>query len=140
MDLSLHSSPWDRVAEGNRGGTMLRFTDFVSPRHVENDLNFGQHLDAIIEAEAKGDVYLDFENVESLNAADIGKIVRAWRKLKAENRRLVLCNVEPFAYELLNITCMDTLMEIRRGGPHFSGDLIEIESMADRFTGAWRTS
>ena len=99
---------------------MLRFRDFVSPEYSEKDMSFGQRLAAIVEAKAKGNVYLDFEKVQYLYAADIGKVVRVWKKLKDEYRRLVLCNVEPFVCELFRITRLFDLMEIRRSGPRVS--------------------
>jgi anti-anti-sigma factor len=118
MDAGLQLLRWRRAAEQNSAGTMLRFTDFASPEFVEKDMDFEQRLNAIVEMEAKGDVYLGFENVEYLCAADIGRVVRVWKKLKDENRRLVLCHVRPLVWELFHITRVDELMEIDRSGPH----------------------
>ena len=120
MALALHLSRWNRATKQDGDGTMLRFTDFVNPGLAEKDMDFGQRLNAIVEMEAKGDLYLDLEGVEYLYAADIGNVVRVWKKLKDEDRRLVLCNVEPFVWELFHITRLDERIEIRRGGPRFS--------------------
>jgi anti-anti-sigma factor len=124
-NFTLNTSRWNRSAERDSNCTMLRFRDFVNPGNNDKDLDFGKRLDEMIAGEAKGTVYLDLRNVRYLYAADIGKVVRAWRKLKEEGRRLILCNVEPFVCELFHITRVDNLIEIRRGVPHFSADVIE---------------
>ena len=125
MDFALNNMRSDRTANANGNSMMLRFRDFVSSGYIEKELNFGQRLDAIAEAEARGDVYLDFEHIKCLYAADVGKIVLVWKRLKVQGRRLVLCNVEPFVWELLHLTRLETLMEIHRDRPFFSVEAIE---------------
>src|ERR1017187_9629599 len=120
MDFTLNLARWNLAAKHDGDGTMLRFTDFVIPGLAGKNMDFGQRLDAIVEMEAKGDLYLDLEGVEYLYAADIGNVVRVWKRLKDEHRRLVLCNAEPFVLELFHITRLDERIEIRRGGPRFS--------------------
>jgi anti-anti-sigma factor len=125
MEFVLQNWRSDRAEDHLGESTMLRFRDLVTEERIDSDLEFGRNLEALIEAAANGNVYLDLEGVEFLCASDIGKVVLAWKKLNDADRRLVLCNVEPFVGEPLHITRVDTLMEIHGGGAFSIVDVSE---------------
>jgi anti-anti-sigma factor len=108
--FSPHSN---RVTERACTGAWVSFIGHVRHGPSVAGMVTGQQLASLFEGRASGTVYLDLEHVTNLHAGEVGKVVEIWKRLKDERRRLVLCNVHPFICEVLSITRLDTLMEVR---------------------------
>lgn len=58
---------------------------------------------------------LDLAGVRALTAADLGQLVGLHHRLRASGGRLVLCNVAPLAVDVLRLTHLTHLFEVRTG-------------------------
>jgi anti-anti-sigma regulatory factor len=56
---------------------------------------------------------VDLSGVRALTAADLGRLVALHNRLKASGGRLVLSNVGPLAAEVLRLTRLTDLFEVR---------------------------
>ena len=74
------------------------------------------------QAKAGGDAELivDLSNVERINSRELGLLVRLHLELRHRDRRLVLGNAQGSVLEVLELTRMDRLMEVRPAEPHAS--------------------
>jgi anti-anti-sigma factor len=112
-----HPGRWMVTPAQNADGTVVIFTGHVRQAATAEDEVLGQQLARIVDEQTEGNLYLDFRNVEFLNNADIGRLVRLWKKLDVGGRRLVLCNVKPLVYQVFRVFHLNKLMEIRDERP-----------------------
>src|SRR5436305_8237727 len=77
------------------------------------DVVLGCQLAKIVDKHSRGNLRLDFRHVEFLTSADIGRLVRLWKKLKDDGRRLAFHNVKPLVYQVFQVIRVNKLMEIR---------------------------
>src|SRR5689334_9729002 len=71
-----------------------------------------EQLSALVERGARK-ILLNFEHVEYLGAAALGKLVTLRQKVKAFRGRLRLCRLRPQVRELFTITRLHTIFDIR---------------------------
>ena len=57
---------------------------------------------------------LNFNNVEYLSSAALGKLITLNKKLQAAGGRLILCNIDPQIYEVFEITKLDRFFNIQK--------------------------
>jgi len=57
---------------------------------------------------------LDFRGVEYLTAAGLGILVAVHTRLRDAGRRLVLCNVRPEVEEVLRVTRLNMILDVRQ--------------------------
>jgi anti-anti-sigma factor len=109
---------WKVTARQSGDGTVIFFTGHVK-KAATADVVFGHQLDRIVDQYDEGTIYLDFRKVEFLTAADIGRLVSLWKKMKDDGRRLVVCNAKPLVYQVFQVIRLKKLMEIRGERPSF---------------------
>lgn len=74
----------------------------------------GQAVYRLVDAEDKRMIILDFEQVEYLSSQAIGIVLTLNKKLsKLKHTSLVLCGVGPKLMELIKITRLDKILQIR---------------------------
>jgi anti-anti-sigma factor len=59
-------------------------------------------------------LYLDLSGFENPTAAGLGQLVTLHKRLLASGGRLVLCNVGEAAYEVLAVTRLTEVFDVRR--------------------------
>ena len=57
-------------------------------------------------------VVVDLKNVTFFGSAFIELLFRLWNRLKTNNGRLVLCNVQPYCREVLDVTNLSKVWQI----------------------------
>lgn len=85
----------------------------VNELNEENVSALGEGLDRVAAQCATLPIHLDLAQVNYLSSAAIGKVVGLYRKLKNQGGKLVLTNVAPFPFQVLQVTGVDRLVEIR---------------------------
>ena len=61
-------------------------------------------------------VRLDFAAVDYVESRELGSLVVLNRKVKAAGGRLALVNVGPHVAGVLNVTRLDTILDVRQSG------------------------
>ncbi len=72
----------------------------------------GDQLFSLVDKQYKTRLLLNFENVEYLSSAALGKLITLNKRVKEENGELKLCNIIPEIYEVFRITKLNRLFEI----------------------------
>ena len=72
----------------------------------------GDELFDLVDKQYKTRLLLNFENVEYLSSAALGKLITLNKRVKEENSELKLCNIIPEIYEVFRITKLNRLFEI----------------------------
>jgi len=72
----------------------------------------GDALFDLVDKQYKTRLLLNFENVEYLSSAALGKLITLNKRIKEENGELKLCNIIPEIYEVFRITKLNRLFEI----------------------------
>jgi anti-sigma B factor antagonist len=92
--------------------TVVNFVD----RKILDEQNIqviGEQLFGLVE-EGKRKILLNFNNVEYLSSAALGKLITLNKKLQAAQGRLVLCNIHPQIFEVFEITKLDKFFDIQK--------------------------
>lgn len=71
----------------------------------------GDHLDALAGAR---ELHLDLAAVDYLNSSGLAKLVGLHRRSTEAGGRLVLTNPRPFVDEILRVTHLDRVLDVRR--------------------------
>lgn len=80
----------------------------------EADLDdWGRRLYAMIEGDQLPNLVLDFSNVEQCSSSALGKLVVLQRKALAMGARLRVCNVRPEIFEVLAITQLTKILDVK---------------------------
>src|SRR4051812_3363337 len=74
----------------------------------------GEQLFSLVDEVGRRKLLLNFNNVEYLSSAALGKLITLNKKLQAAGGRLILCNIDPQIYEVFEITKLDRLFNIQR--------------------------
>lgn len=74
----------------------------------------GAELFGLVEEQAGGGILLNFDNVEFLSSAALGKLITLDRKVKASKGRLKMCNIRPEIFEVFQITKLNKVFDIRK--------------------------
>lgn len=91
--------------------TVVTFTDKkILDEIVIQDV--GDELFDLVDKQYKTKLLLNFENVEYLSSAALGKLITLNKRIKEENGELKLCNIIPEIYEVFRITKLNRLFEI----------------------------
>ena len=72
----------------------------------------GDALFDLVDKQYKTKLLLNFESVEYLSSAALGKLITLNKRIKEENGELKLCNIIPEIYEVFRITKLNRLFEI----------------------------
>ena len=65
-----------------------------------------------LEASGNRKLLLNFQGVEFMSSAMLGKLITLFKKLQARSGRLILCNISPEIQEVFKITKLDKLFTI----------------------------
>lgn len=79
----------------------------------ENIQDLGIELYALVENEGHRLMALDFENVQYLSSAALGRLINLKKKVTQAGGKLRLFGVNPDLMEVFRITHLDTVFEIR---------------------------
>lgn len=96
--------------------TVVHFVD----RKILDEANIqdlGQELFHLVEQDQRQKLLLNFQNVDFLSSAALGKLITLDKKVKAHNGVLKLCNIRPEIYEVFAITKLNKLFDIRDDEP-----------------------
>jgi anti-sigma B factor antagonist len=74
----------------------------------------GAELFGLVEQQAGGGILLNFDNVEFLSSAALGKLITLDRKVKASKGKLKMCNIRPEIFEVFQITKLNKVFDIRK--------------------------
>ena len=74
----------------------------------------GTELFGLVEAQAGSGILLNFDNVEFLSSAALGKLITLDRKVKATKGHLKMCNIRPEIFEVFQITKLNKVFDIRK--------------------------
>ena len=77
-----------------------------------NIQDIGDELFALVDERYKIKLVLNFENVEFLSSAALGKLITLNKKVKNENGALRLCGIRPQILEVFRITKLNKLFQI----------------------------
>ncbi len=92
--------------------TVVRFRD----RKILDELSIqalAAELYGLVEQDNHGQLLLNFEHVEFLSSAALGKLISLDKKVKNRQGRLKLANIRPDIYDVFLITKLDKLFDIR---------------------------
>jgi anti-anti-sigma factor len=77
----------------------------------------GQTLARLVEGVARPRLWLDLGRVRSLTSTALGKLVGLHKRVRAAGGDLALLNVTDFVYEVIEVTRLHQLLDVRRPGP-----------------------
>jgi len=91
--------------------TVVNFVE----KKILDELNIkeiGDELMELVDQHNKDKILINFENVEYLSSAALGKLITLRKKMEAKNGQLKLCEIEPSIYEIFKITKLNKWFEI----------------------------
>ena len=93
------------------GVTVVSFVDTKIVTE-ENIQEVGDQLYSLVEAEGHRQILLNFENVQYLSSAALGKLINLKKKVGVVKGKLKLCCIHPDLMEVFKITRLDQVFEI----------------------------
>lgn len=97
--------------EREKAATVVSFVD----RKILDETNIqeiGQELFNLVEEEGAANLVLNFNNVEYLSSAALGKLITLNKKVKSADGQLKLCAIKPQIFEVFVITKLNKLFDI----------------------------
>ena len=94
--------------------TVVRFND----RKILDEagiLQFGAELFSLVEQDNRKSILLNFDGVEILSSAALGKLITLDRKVKSHKGRLKMCNIRPEILDVFVVTKLNKVFDIRDG-------------------------
>jgi anti-sigma B factor antagonist len=73
----------------------------------------GAELFGLVEVDNRMTILLDFEGVEFLSSAALGKLITFDRKVKTSKGRLKICGLTPGILEVFEVTKLNKVFDIR---------------------------
>ncbi len=92
--------------------SVIRFKDqkILDPEAIQE---LGQELFDLVERDERKKLVLNFENVEFLSSAALGKLITFEKKSKRSDAQLILTNISPEIFQVFAITNLDKLFTIK---------------------------
>ena len=93
--------------------TVVNFVD----RKILDEQNIqiiGQQLFSLVDELGRRKVLLNFQKVEYLSSAALGKLITLNKKLLSAGGRLILCSINPQIFEVFEITKLDKFFNIQK--------------------------
>ncbi len=92
--------------------SVIRFLDqkIIDPEAIQE---LGQELFDLVERDERKKLVLNFENVEFLSSAALGKLITFDKKAKRSEAQLILTNISPEIFQVFAITNLDKLFQIK---------------------------
>lgn len=94
------------------GVTVVKFlrSRITDPDYVEQ---LGNELVSLVDVEKKTKVLVNFEGVQFLSSAALGKLMKLDKRIRAASGQLVLCNLAEVPREAFRITRLDDTFSIQ---------------------------
>jgi anti-anti-sigma factor len=109
--MSMNSpEPLSVTRDGDR--TTARFARLTSLNEYHADL-IGKQLMALADAPGTKFITLDLGNVEYVTSTVLGHLVALNKRLQTAGGRLTLDNVRPAVKDILKVTLLDQVLDIR---------------------------
>ncbi|HZT79802.1 MAG TPA: STAS domain-containing protein [Gemmataceae bacterium] len=101
---------WQASREGGRA--VIRVPD----KHFdpEDGQPVGQLVSGLVNELGRGDVVLDFEEVEFVGSLGLATLVALHKHLRTAGHRLTVVNVRPRVYEAFALTRLTALLDVRQ--------------------------
>ena len=99
------------LAESRDDVTIVNFLD----KKILDETNIhevGEELFDLIDKHYKIKLVLNFDAVEYLSSAALGKLITLNKKVREENGQLKLCNIKEDIYEVFRITKLNKIFDI----------------------------
>lgn len=93
------------------GGTEVRLSQ--ESLHEPAVQETRQLLAQLADASGGRRLRLDFAGVTELPAGALGALVAVWQRVEAAGGRLLLSNLAPELYEVLRVTRLDSILDVR---------------------------
>ena len=77
----------------------------------------GAELFSLVEHDNRRSIVLNFDNVDFLSSAALGKLITLDRKVKSAQGRLKMCSIRPEILEVFQITKLNKVFDIRGEEP-----------------------
>jgi anti-sigma B factor antagonist len=102
----------ERLQVASEGGvTVARFRDHKILDEA-NIQQLGRELNALAESGDHPRLLLNFEDVEFLSSAALGKLISLKKKASATQTELKLCSIRPEIFEVFKITSLHQVFDI----------------------------
>ena len=75
----------------------------------------GLELFSLVEQDNRKSILLNFDGVEFLSSAALGKLITLDRKVKSHKGRLKMCNIRPEILDVFVVTKLNKVFDIRDG-------------------------
>lgn len=98
--------------------TLVRFLE----RRILDELSIqeiGDELFRLTEGVTEPKILLDFQEVEFLSSAALGKLITLDKKVKSKEGKLKLCGIHPEIFKVFEITRLNEVFDIRSN--HLTG-------------------
>ena len=90
-----------------------------------NVQQLGEEFDELLEKHNLDNIVLNFDNVNYMSSAVMGKLVALHKKVNSEGGSLILTNIHPDIYEIFEIMRFDQLFDIRENEEDAVVELME---------------
>src|SRR5271168_2905263 len=80
----------------------------------QNIQKIGEDLFSLVDELGRVKILLNFNNVEYLSSAALGKFITLNKKVHGAGGKLILCNITPDIYEVFEITKLNRLFNIQK--------------------------
>src|ERR1700681_1972712 len=106
---------WQLKAEQVGKDTLGKFVGVQIP--IDEETPIGEDFVSMVKDGSQGNVYLDLANVQYLTSLELERLVYLYKKMKEQDRQIILCNTNPEVYEVFQITNLSKLLDVRKEGP-----------------------
>ena len=91
--------------------TVARFLDekILDESNIEV---VGQELFALVDSDERTQIVLDFDLVEYLSSAALGKLITMHKKVSTAGGKLLLCNIQKDILEVFQLTRLDKVLTL----------------------------
>ncbi|RLS28551.1 MAG: anti-sigma factor antagonist [Planctomycetota bacterium] len=92
--------------------TIVRFND----RKILDEVSIqqlGAELFALVEMDNRKSILLNFDGVEFVSSAALGKLITLDRKVKSHKGRLKMSNIRPEIFDVFQVTKLNKVFDIR---------------------------
>ena len=106
---------WQLKVEQFGKDTLVKFVGVQIP--IDEETPIGEDFVSMVKDGSQGNVYLDLANVQYLTSLELERLVYLYKKMKEQDRQIILCNTNPEVYEVFQITNLSKLLDVRKEGP-----------------------
>src|SRR6266446_4051311 len=86
----------------------------VTVVHFTDKKILGEQLFSLVDELGRRKIVLNFENVEYLSSAALGKFITLNKKVNAAGGKLMLYSIDPTIYEVFEITKLNKVFNIQK--------------------------